>query len=376
MRYKYLVFLVGLSLLDGPVADPAPPPTRPAKAPERPAPANRPTTPDDRWNELTGGVAVWRRADLSDPLQQFAFDLVAERVQSVNGEITREQFLAISRPAAVRPKPDDRRPSQPVAVALSQPPAPDESGPVPGAQAEFRRRDRNGDGLLDYDEMDEALRAERDRWDVNKDGFIDFAEFKAYLRARRQKERQAAPPPRVAAGGKAPRPQGDGAAPDLPPKLPDWFRKYDTDGDGQISFSEWRAAGQLTARFRELDANDDGFLTPDEVLAPIEAAEAKEVKGEPEPDPGSLTSYQNQIGKLLAFRVTGAAGGGVWGAGPYTADSRLAVAAVHAGVLEVGKTGTVKVRIVAPPESFAGTTAHGVTTQPFGAFPGAYQIVK
>jgi hypothetical protein len=52
------------------------------------------------------------------------------------------------------------------------------------------------------------------------------------------------------------------------------------------------------------------------------------------------------------------------------------VAAVHAGVLTVGQTGTVRVRIVAPPPSFAGTTAHDITTQPFGQFPGAYIILS
>ncbi len=66
-------------------------------------------------------------------------------------------------------------------------------------------------------------------------------------------------------------------------------------------------------------------------------------------DPGTLSNLRGQVGKLFAFRVTGAVGGSVWGTDVYTSDSRLATAAVHAGVLEVGKTGTVKVRIIAPP---------------------------
>jgi hypothetical protein len=55
---------------------------------------------------------------------------------------------------------------------------------VSRAEALFRRLDQNGDGLLNHDEMPEALRAERDKWDTNKDGFIDLGEFKAYFQAR------------------------------------------------------------------------------------------------------------------------------------------------------------------------------------------------
>ena len=34
------------------------------------------------------------------------------------------------------------------------------------AESTFRRMDTNGDGLLNYDEMSESLRAERDKWDI------------------------------------------------------------------------------------------------------------------------------------------------------------------------------------------------------------------
>jgi uncharacterized protein (TIGR03067 family) len=69
------------------------------------------------------------------------------------------------------------------------PPAADSDmtdAPEKAAERMFRRLDRNGDGLLNDDEMPEGLRAERDKWDTNKDGFIDLNEFKAYFRARFQ----------------------------------------------------------------------------------------------------------------------------------------------------------------------------------------------
>jgi EF hand len=50
------------------------------------------------------------------------------------------------------------------------------------AEAQFKRRDKNGDGFLNTDEMPVRLRAQLHRWDTNRDGLIDLQEFKAYLR--------------------------------------------------------------------------------------------------------------------------------------------------------------------------------------------------
>jgi hypothetical protein len=47
-------------------------------------------------------------------------------------------------------------------------------------------------------------------------------------------------------------------------KLPDDYRSRDTDGDGQIGLYEWPRSDY--AGFRRLDLNDDGFLTPRELL--------------------------------------------------------------------------------------------------------------
>jgi hypothetical protein len=95
------------------------------------------------------------------------------------------------------------------------------------------------------------------------------------------------------------------------------------------------------------------------------------------PDPGSLTGYANQFGKKLAFTVTGRADGSLWGTGVYTLDSTLAAAAVHAGILKVGETAVVKVEVLVPPPTFAGTTQNGVTSSPWMAYPdGAFQFFK
>lgn len=77
--------------------------------------------------------------------------------------------------------------------------------------------------------------------------------------------------------------------------------------------------------------------------------------------PTNLVGYQGQFGKQLVLRVTGAVAGSVWGSGPYTLDSTLAAAAVHAGALRPGQAGVVRVRVVASPGGFTGSVRNGVS---------------
>jgi hypothetical protein len=64
-------------------------------------------------------------------------------------------------------------------------------------------------------------------------------------------------------------------------------------------------------------------------------------------------------------------GGSVWVSGPYTGDSDVCTAAVHAGVL--GPDGGQVILIsVLPPESFRGSESNGVTSGDWGSYPDAY----
>jgi hypothetical protein len=95
------------------------------------------------------------------------------------------------------------------------------------------------------------------------------------------------------------------------------------------------------------------------------------------PDPGNMSAYLGQIGKVHTFRVTGIVGGGpVWGTDTYTLDSNLATAAVHAGLLKPGQTGTVRVKILAPQPAYAGSARNGVTSMAYGMYPGSYEFVR
>jgi hypothetical protein len=59
----------------------------------------------------------------------------------------------------------------------------------------------------------------------------------------------------------------------LPAGLPDWFRKGDRDGDGQLTLAEYAEVGSTSAdkEFARYDRNQDGLITPREVLGPAAA---------------------------------------------------------------------------------------------------------
>jgi hypothetical protein len=103
----------------------------------------------------------------------------------------------------------------------------------------------------------------------------------------------------------------------------------------------------------------------------------------PQPDntnvaagPNDLQQYQQRIGQTFSFKVFGQGAGSLWGTDVYTTDSTLGMAAVHAGLLQVGETGVIKVTIVQSPMLFVGSTRNGVTSQPYQQFPAAYRISK
>lgn len=138
---------------------------------------------------------------------------------------------------------------------------------------------------------------------------------------------------------------------------------------GKITQETWKATttqfGKVQVKVADV-ARAVSLAHPE----PIEARLAAQ------PDPGNMTSLQAQVGKIFVFRVTGAAQGSIWGTGTYTSDSTLAVAAVHAGVLKVGQSGTVKVRVVPGLNAYIGSTQNGITTRPYGPWDGAYEIIK
>ena len=94
----------------------------------------------------------------------------------------------------------------------------------------------------------------------------------------------------------------------------------------------------------------------------------------PLPDPGVMFSYNNSLGRTLFFRVTGDNKKPVWGTNPYTTDSGLSSAAVHAGVLKNGQTGVVKVTMLPGKDSYEGSTRNGIRSAAWGRCPVMYKV--
>lgn len=92
-------------------------------------------------------------------------------------------------------------------------------------------------------------------------------------------------------------------------------------------------------------------------------------------DPGNLREYRDRVGQTLAFEVVGTTHGSVWGTDTYIDYSELAAAAVHAGVLQAGERGIVKVKIQPDQGSYVGSTRNGVTSRDHGDWYTSYQFL-
>ncbi len=76
----------------------------------------------------------------------------------------------------------------------------------------------------------------------------------------------------------------------------------------------------------------------------------------------------------FVYLKSGTSEGAVWGSGPYTLDSNLRSAAIHAGVLPREGSGIVRVVCVKSPGSFSGSSRNGVSSSSYGSYGKAFQI--
>lgn len=131
---------------------------------------------------------------------------------------------------------------------------------------------------------------------------------------------------------------------------PEAYEGIERNGVVSRSYASWDVA----YRFAGVTAVDSGIVLP---------------------DPGDLSLYRGQTGKVLTFEVTGDAAGSVWGDGVYTDDSRLAAVAVHAGLLQPGETGLVRVEILPGEDSYEGATRNGVDSGTYATWPGSFRVL-
>lgn len=88
-----------------------------------------------------------------------------------------------------------------------------------------------------------------------------------------------------------------------------------------------------------------------------------------------IVNYESEIGTELYVKVTGKLDGTVWGSDIYTIDSDVEVAAVHAGIVKVGETKTVKIIILEGKNYYEGSTRNGVTTYEYGEWDRSFKFI-
>jgi hypothetical protein len=119
------------------------------------------------------------------------------------------------------------------------------------------------------------------------------------------------------------------------------------------------------ARMREAAADtrsSNGSLFFDSSDA-VTADEAGSAAGDTFSVPANLTGIEARPGDVLVYEVTGSSSGAVWGSDIYTDDSSIAAAAVHAGVLQPGETGTLMLTILPGYASYPSLSRNGIDSQ-------------
>jgi hypothetical protein len=85
---------------------------------------------------------------------------------------------------------------------------------------------------------------------------------------------------------------------------------------------------------------------------------------------------EGDIGKVYRMTITGSIGGAIWGTDIYTSDTHIPTAAVHAGVITVGQTKEVYIKVVQGLSEYIGSTRNGVSTSGYGGWGLSYQFVS
>lgn len=82
-----------------------------------------------------------------------------------------------------------------------------------------------------------------------------------------------------------------------------------------------------------------------------------------------------EVGKTLKFKCpAGGTESSVWGSGPYTLDSSICNAAVHAGKFTRESGGSVTIEMRPGENSYQGTTHNGVRTNDYGKYGNSFVV--
>ena len=184
--------------------------------------------------------------------------------------------------------------------------------------------------------------------------------------------------PSVLVGQQVPATVIDEFEQDLPPEAAELIREFNAESQQIRSKAEKEISQHRETAIVKLNRLQDEYgqaqKTNDAVAVRNKIRELRIAHLKPRPNPGNVANLAHRIGQTFYFDVTGSQQGSVWGTDTYTADSALAAAAVHAGVLKVGQRGMVRVTIVKSPEKHLGSPRNGITTSDYGPYSASYKV--
>jgi hypothetical protein len=152
---------------------------------------------------------------------------------------------------------------------------------------------------------------------------------------------------------------GQGPSAGMPPGMPTFMQ----DEQGRTLVV---AANGATLR---ISGPNDGPLT-------AEAVAAAAASGAPLIAPANLSGVQATTGQTLVFRVTGSTEGTVWGSDVYTDDSSIGAAAVHAGLLRPGETGTLMLTVQNGYPAYSASSRNGIESENYGEWQRSFTMLR
>lgn len=90
----------------------------------------------------------------------------------------------------------------------------------------------------------------------------------------------------------------------------------------------------------------------------------------------SATEYRGRSGTFDFDCPSGGTRHTVWGSGPYTDDSTVCTAGVHAGVITFERGGRVRIQPRPGQNRYPGSSRNGVTTSDYPEYGGSFVVVN
>ena len=94
------------------------------------------------------------------------------------------------------------------------------------------------------------------------------------------------------------------------------------------------------------------------------------------PAPANLEKYNSNVGESFYFEVMGASNGYVYGSDLYAANSSLAAAAVHAGAVNYGEKGIIKVTMLPGAANYLALTRNGVPSLRLTSYTSSFRVER